>query len=643
MNIISLENINKSYSEKALIDNISLGINEGEKIGLIGINGTGKSTLLKIIAGIENIDSGSIIKANNRRIEYLAQNPPYEEKATVLQQLFQGSSPELTLIREYEEVLENLEKNSGSDEEKELNKRLLKLQSQIDTQGLWDLESEGKSILTRLGITDFKALMGNLSGGQRKRVALAAALITPSDLLILDEPTNHMDNETIDWLENYLNSRKGALLMVTHDRYFLDRIANRIIELYRGGLYSYQGNYTTFLEKKLEREQLEAAMEDKRQNLLRKELAWVRRGAKARSTKQKARLQRFEELSNKEGLDMGQEVEMSSLSSRLGRKVIEIENISKNLGGKELLKDFTYTLLRDDRIAIIGPNGIGKSTLMKLIYGELIPDKGSINIGDTLKLAFFSQENTHMDENMRVIEYVREEAEYIAVSENEKISASSLCERFLFDSTMQWTPIGKLSGGERRRLYLLRVLMKAPNVLLLDEPSNDLDIETLKILEDYLDNFQGAVIVVTHDRYFMDRVCNKIFYFEGQGEIKTFFGSYEDFYQNRLLEENEKKALEKERETSKNPSPKKDGVKKEKPLKFTYKEEKEFQEIDEVIAVIEGEIEALDGEIEKNSSDFQRLQELLEEKGEKEKLLEEKYERWEYLNDLHEKIEASKN
>ncbi|MGM9974304.1 MAG: ABC-F family ATP-binding cassette domain-containing protein, partial [Clostridiaceae bacterium] len=483
---------------------------------------------------------------------------------------------------------------------------------------------------------------GTLSGGQRKRVALASALITPCELLILDEPTNHMDNDTIEWLESYLNSRKGALLMVTHDRYFLDRIANRIVELYRGGLYSYEGNYTVFLEKKLEREQLEAAMEDKRQNLLRKELAWVRRGAKARTTKQKARLQRFEELSGKEVVDKPQDVEMSSLSSRLGRKVVEIEGLSKEMGSKNLIDNFTYTLLRDDRIAIVGPNGVGKSTFMKLIAGELKPDSGHIEIGETVKLAYFSQETSHMDESLRVIEYVREEAEYIQVSDSEKISASSLCERFLFDSTMQWTPIGKLSGGERRRLYLLRILMKAPNVLLLDEPSNDLDIETLKILEDYLDSFNGAVMVVSHDRYFMDRICNKIFSFEGEGRVNIFYGSYEDFYQEKLIEEQERKIQERQEENKKKSSPSEE-KKKEKPLKFTYKEQKEFEEIDEIIASIEEEISSLEEAIEKNSTNFERLQELLKEKEEKEAFLEEKYERWEYLNELAEKIAASKN
>ncbi|WP_426348092.1 ribosomal protection-like ABC-F family protein [Alloiococcus sp. CFN-8] len=641
MNIISLENISKSYSEKTLIDNISLGINEGDKIGVIGVNGTGKSTLLKIIAGLETSDSGTMIKTNNARVEYLSQDPPYEETATVLQQLFKGSSPELTLIREYEEVLEALEE-VAIEEQEALNKRLLRLQGQIDNQGLWDLESEGKSLLTKLGITEFKAKMGTLSGGQRKRVALASALITPCELLILDEPTNHMDNDTIEWLESYLNSRKGALLMVTHDRYFLDRIANRIVELYSGGLYSYEGNYTVFLEKKIEREQLEAAMEDKRQNLLRKELAWVRRGAKARTTKQKARLQRFDELSGKEVIEKPQDVEMSSLSSRLGRKVVEIEGLSKEMGGKKLLDNFTYTLLRDDRIAIVGPNGVGKSTFMKLVAGELKADAGHIDIGETVKLAYFSQETSHMDEEMRVIEYVREEAEYIQVSDSEKISASSLCERFLFDSTMQWTPIGKLSGGEKRRLYLLRILMKAPNVLLLDEPSNDLDIETLKILEDYLDGFKGAVMVVSHDRYFMDRICNKIFSFEGQGRVNVFYGSYEDFYQEKLIEEQERKLQERQEDSKKKSQPSEE-KKKDKPLKFTYKEQKEFEEIDGVIAALEEEISNLEEAVEKNSTNFERLQELLTEKEEKEALLEIKYGRWEYLNELAEKIAASKN
>lgn len=643
MNIISLENISKSYSEKALIENISLGINEGDKIGLIGINGTGKSTLLKIIAGIESIDSGNIIKANRARIEYLSQNPEYDDSSTVLQQIFKGNSPEFKLLREYEEVLHKLQEKRTSEELEVLNKRLISLQSSVDTMNLWDLESEAKTVLTKLGINEFNAVMGELSGGQRKRVALASALITPCDLLILDEPTNHMDNESIDWLENYLNGRKGALLMVTHDRYFLDRIANRIIELDCGNLYSYEGNYSLFIEKKLEREALEAASEEKRQNLLRKELAWVKRGAKARSTKQKARLQRFEELSSIEGPQKAAAADISSLSSRLGRKVIEIKDISKTIEGKLLIKDFTYTLLRDDRIGIVGPNGIGKSTLMRIISGELKPDKGTIDIGDTVKLGFFSQENQHMDENMRVIEYVREEAEFIAVADGEKISASQMCERFLFDSTMQWTPIGKLSGGERRRLYLLRVLMKAPNVLLLDEPSNDLDIETLKVLEDYLDSFQGAVITVSHDRYFIDRICTKIFYYEGEGRIKQYNGGYEDFIEARQQEEGDNVNNIKKSVEEKSSSVDKNNFKKEKPLKFTYKEQKEYEEIDEVIEGLENKIEECEKAMEASAADYEKLQDLMKEKELLSKELEEKYERWEYLNELAAKIEASKN
>ncbi len=641
MNIISVENISKSYSEKALIENISLGINEGEKIGLIGVNGTGKSTLLKIIAGVEVADAGNIIKANRARIEYLSQNPAYDDEATIIQQVFNGNSQELRLLREYEEILYKVQGQLPEEEYNLYNGRLLKLQSSIDNMNLWDLESEAKTILTKLGVEDYNAIMGELSGGQRKRVALASALITPCDLLILDEPTNHMDNETIDWLEKYLKGRKGALLMVTHDRYFLDRIANRIIELDRGNLYSYEGNYSIFIEKKLEREALEAASEDKRQNLLRKELAWVRRGAKARSTKQKARLQRFDELNSKEGIQKSQAADISSVSSRLGRKVIEIKNLSKSIEDKTLIKDFTYTLLRDDRIGIVGPNGIGKSTLMRLIYGEIKPDAGSIEIGETVNIGFFSQENQHMDDDMRVIEYVREEAEFIPTADGEKISASQMCERFLFDATMQWTPIGKLSGGEKRRLYLLRVLMKAPNVLLLDEPSNDLDIETLKVLEDYLDNFKGAVITVSHDRYFIDRICSKIFFYEGAGRIKQYNGNYEDFIEAREEEvnsvTNSKNTVDK-----KISSVDKSEEKKKKPLKFTFKEQMEFEEIDGIIEEIEKQMENLEKSIEASASDYEKLQKLLEEKEALQIKLEEKYERWEYLNELAAKIEASK-
>ena len=638
MNLITLENISKSYSEKILVDNISLGINEGEKIGIIGVNGTGKSTFLKIIAGVEEPDSGTVTKGNRVRIEYLSQSPNYDENATVIEQVFRGNSEEMSLLRDYEEVLEEISKNPSNED---LNNKLIKLQGKIDALNLWGLESEAKVVLTKLGINDFEAKVSTLSGGQKKRVMLASALITPCELLILDEPTNHLDNETINWLEEYLNSRKGALLMITHDRYFLDRVTNRILELDQGRLFSYEGNYSVFLEKKMERMEIEQASEEKRQNLIRKELAWVRRGAKARTTKQKARLDRFDELVNRKVYEQSENVEISVMGSRLGKKIIEIENISKSFGDKQLIKDFSYIVTRQDRIGIVGENGVGKSTLIKMLEEKLKPDSGEIVKGETVRIACFSQDDEHMNPDMRAIEYIKEVAEYLQTATGERITASQMCEKFLFDGTLQWTPIGKLSGGERRRLHLLRVLMDSPNVLLLDEPTNDLDIETLKRLEDYLDNFGGVVITVSHDRYFLDRICNKIFAYEGNGNIRIYTGNYSDYLLTKEYEE----AINKQEKASEKPkdlSEKKERVK-EKKLKFTYKEEREFETIDEDIENLENKISEIDILMEKNSRDFGKLQELMKEKEETEAELEHKYERWEYLNDLAQKIEEQKN
>lgn len=638
MNLITLENISKSYSEKILVDNISLGINEGEKIGIIGVNGTGKSTFLKIIAGIEEPDAGTITKGNRVRIEYLSQSPNYDENATVIEQVFRGNSEEMSLLRDYEEVLEEINKNP-SDEI--LHNKLIRLQGKIDALNLWGLESEAKVVLTKLGINDFEAKVSTLSGGQKKRVMIASALITPCELLILDEPTNHLDNETINWLEEYLNSRKGALLMITHDRYFLDRVTNRIIELDQGRLFSYEGNYSVFLEKKMERLEIEQATEEKRQNLIRKELAWVKRGAKARTTKQKARLDRFDELINRKVYEQTENVEISVMGSRLGKKIIEIENISKGFGDKQLIKDFSYIVTRQDRIGIVGENGAGKSTLIKMLEEKLTPDSGEIVKGETVRIACFSQDDEHMNPDMRAIEYIKEVAEYLQTATGERITASQMCEKFLFDGTLQWTPIGKLSGGERRRLHLLRVLMDSPNVLLLDEPTNDLDIETLKRLEDYLDDFGGVVITVSHDRYFLDRICNKIFAYEGNGNIRIYTGNYSDYLLTKEYEEainKEEKSTEKQKDSSE----KKERFK-EKKLKFTYKEEREFETIDEDIENLENKISEIDVLMDKNSRDFTKLQELMKAKEETEAELEYKYERWEYLNDLAQKIEEQKN
>ncbi len=642
MNILSAEGISKSYSEKILFNDISLGIGEGDKIGLIGVNGTGKSTLLKVIAGIETVDTGRILKSSKVRVGYLEQSPAFEPGTTVLQQVFNGHSPVMLLLREYEDTLL---KSSQNPADQKLEKRLLDLMHQMDTMNAWTLESEAKNILTRLGIDSFDADVAALSGGQRKRIAMAGALINPTELLILDEPTNHIDNDTVDWLEKYLNTRKGALLMVTHDRYFLDRVANRIIELDNGNLYSYQANYSRFLEMKAEREELEQASERKRQNLFRNELEWIRRGAQARSTKQKARIERFEKLKETDAPKQDENIEIQVGSARLGRKIIEVEDIKKSYENKTVIDDFSYVLLRDDRIGIIGPNGAGKSTLLKILSGQLKPDSGKVEIGETVKTGFFTQENTDMDQNLRVIDYIRSVAEHIETG-NGSLSASQMLERFLFAPSVQWTPISKLSGGEKRRLYLLSILMDAPNILLLDEPTNDLDIQTLTILEAYLDEFPGAVITVSHDRYFLDRTANRIFSFEGDGKIIKYAGNYSDYREYTA-------GLEKQDDVGKEAgTDKKDGSSqnktewqknKEKPLKFTFKEQKEFDEIEDVIATLESDIESVKKDIDKSATDFTKLQELLQKQQELEKELDLKMERWTYLNELAEKIENNKN
>lgn len=633
MNLITLENISKSYSEKKLLEDISLGINDKEKIGLIGVNGTGKSTLLKIIAGAEIPDDGTITKANKVRIEYLPQNPYYDENATVLEQVFKGTCEEMKIIGDYQDVLDKI--NKSYDEK--LNDRLLKLQEKMDALNLWDLESSAKTVLTKLGIKDFNQKVKELSGGQRKRVSLASALITPCELLILDEPTNHL-NDTIDWLETYLNSFKGSILMITHDRYFLDRVTNRILELDKGILYSYEGNYSIFLEKKMNRLQLAESMEAKRQNLLRKELAWVRRGAKARTTKQKARLQRFDELSNKNDYTPEDKLEISVGSSRLGKKIIEIENLSKSFDGRTFIDNLDYTLARTDRIGIVGRNGLGKSTLIRLLNGELKPDSGTISIGETVKIGCFNQDTSKMHPEMRAIDYIKEESDYITTADGHKITASQMCEKFLFNGTLQYTHIKNLSGGEKRRLQLLRVLMMAPNVLLLDEPTNDLDIDTLSRLEDYLDDFNGVLICVSHDRYFLDRVCNKIFAYEGRGKINIYTGNYSDYLDYREQENIEFEEFEDKVKEEKPKAPKKEKPKAKNKPKFSYNEQREFDTIDEDIEKLEDKIASLEEDTSKYATDFTKLQEIMDEKTKLENELQVKYERWEYLNNLAEEI-----
>lgn len=590
MNLMTVEGLSKSYGEKTVLNDITFGVEEGDKIGVIGINGTGKSTLLKILAGEETADEGIITKMRGLRLGYLPQSPIFSN--------------------ENETVIDYMDKVSCLDTDERI--------------------TEAKTALTVLGITDYYKPCIELSGGQRKRVAIAAAMMSQVDLLILDEPTNHIDNDTVEWLENNLKRTAKALIMVTHDRYFLDRVVNKTIELDRGNMYTYTGNYSEFIIKKTEREELEAAGERKRQNFLRNELKWVRRGAQARSTKQKARLQRFEEVSQIKAPLKQKSVEFEGAASRLGRKIIEADNISKSYGEKVIIRDFTYHMLRDDRIGIIGNNGVGKSTLLGMLSGNIEPDSGYVTFGETVKVGVFAQENAVMDYNQRVIDYIKEIGEYIPL-EKGRISASQLLERFLFNPEMQYSPIGKLSGGERRRLYLLRVLMGCPNILFLDEPTNDLDIETLSILEEYLEGFNGAVVTVSHDRCFLDRVVNRIFALEGDGRAIQYEGGYSDYAEKKKIPE--KTTQKKQRES-------KDWDKGKRKLKMTYNEEREWQTIDDDIAAIENKISDVESEMEANSTSYEKLRELDEQKETLEKELSLKMDRWVYLTELNEKIEA---
>lgn len=592
MNILNIEHISKIYGEKVIFDDVSLGIHSGDKIGVIGVNGTGKTTLLKIIAKINEPDKGQIICGNRIRVSYLPQNPEFPKKQSILEYVMDG--------KEHQD---------------------------------WKTESEAKTILTKLGIYDFDEGCNHLSGGQKKRVALARTLVDPTEVLILDEPTNHLDNDMVLWLEEFLNSFRGVLIMVTHDRYFLDRVTNKIVEIDKGKLYEYDTNYSGFVELKVQREEMELATERKRQSLLRVEMEWMKQGIKARGTRQRARTERFEELKNAKGPSMQQNVEMDSISSRLGKTTIELEHISKGFGDKHLINDFSYIVLRDDRIGFIGSNGCGKSTLMKMIMGILKPDEGNITIGDTVKIGYFAQENEDMTGDIRVIDYIRNVAEYIQTTKGQA-SASQMLDRFLFPPELQYTPLDKLSGGEQRRLYLLKVLMEAPNVLILDEPTNDLDIQTLTILEDYLDTFAGIVITVSHDRYFLDRIVNRIFAFEEGGHLKQYEGGYTDYLEKvKPIAKQEKSKLEKKENNGK-----KFRKEHQKKLKFTYKEQKEFETIDDDIAKLEEKIEQLDEEIIENATNSGKLAELTQQKEETEEALNKKMDRWVYLNDLAEQI-----
>lgn len=595
MNIINIEHIHKIYGDKVIFDDISYGIHLGDKIGIIGINGTGKTTLLRMIAGEEEPDSGQIIRQNGLKITYLTQHPVFPENARVLSYV--------------ESVTE------GED---------------------WEIKKDAKDILLRLGISDFEEEISHMSGGQKKRIALAKALVNPTDVLILDEPTNHLDNEMASWLEDYLRQFKGVVIMVTHDRYFLDRVTNKILELTHGKLYAYQANYSEFLELKAQREELEWATQRKRQSILRMEIEWAKRGCRARTTKQKARLERLEALKAGKAPVVDQTAQIDSVETRMGKKTIELHNISKSYGDKKLIDHFTYIVLKNQRLGIIGPNGCGKSTLLKMIAGLIQPDEGEIEIGETIKMGYFAQEVPNMDTNQRVIDYVRDIADYVPTKEG-RISASQMLERFLFTPDMQYAQIGKLSGGEKKRLYLLSVLIASPNVLVLDEITNDIDIPTLTILEDYLNSFMGIILIVSHDRYFLDNIVDRIFAFEN-GTLKQYEGGYTEYLEARG-------GAEVSVQPAKNPQQKKKAVEdwkknRQTKLRFSYKEQKEYETIDADIQALEERISKLEEDMNKNASQYTKLAEITAEKEKAEEELEYKMDRWVYLNDLAERIAA---
>ncbi|QGQ44227.1 ABC-F family ATP-binding cassette domain-containing protein [Metabacillus sediminilitoris] len=630
MSILQVENLYKTYGEKVLFDHISFTIAPKQRIGLIGVNGTGKSTLLKVIAGIESADTGEITHSNTMRIEYLPQDPELTEGLSVLEQIYYGDAPIMETMREYELALSELEKDPENETKL---KHLMNMQQKMDQHEAWEANTVAKTVLTKLGITDFSKPVAYLSGGQKKRVAIAKALIQPADILILDEPTNHLDNETIEWLEGFLAQYKGSIVLITHDRYFLNRVTNQIFELDQGHLYTYAGNYEVFLEKKAEREINTEQAEVKRQNLLRRELAWLRRGAKARSTKQKARIGRVEELQDQKGPALSKDLDFAIGSTRLGKKVLEMENISKSYDGKNLIKDFNYLVTPGERLGIIGPNGSGKSTLLNIMAGRIAADKGTIEVGETVKIGYYTQDHEEMDENLRVVEYIKETAEIVHTIDGQVITAEQMLERFLFPRSAQWTYIRKLSGGERRRLYLLKVLMEEPNVLFLDEPTNDLDTQTLSVLEDYLDQFPGVVLTVSHDRYFLDRVVDHLIVFDRNGKISRFQGSYTDYMEESKLQE-----MMQEKE----PATNKTTYKKEKKKRLSYKEQQEWEQIEDKITSLEERKEQLEQEIASAGSDLGKVTELYKEQEKIDVELEATMERWEELSLLVEEIEQEK-
>lgn len=622
MSILRVEGLYKTYGEKVLFDDISFVINRRDKIGVIGVNGTGKSTLLKTLAGVENVEKGEIIHANDFRMEFLPQEPSLVEKKSLLDQIYAGDSPKMKAMREYERAVQRLENDP---EDEALQKELIQAQERMDQEDAWEANTIAKQVLTRLGIVDFSKQVKELSGGQKKRVAIARALIQPADLLIMDEPTNHLDSASIEWLESYLADYQGAVILVTHDRYFLNRVTNRIYELAHGNLYVYEGNYELFLEKKAEREMLAERAEAKRKNILRTELEWLRRSPRARGTKQKARVERVERLQQTKSSMKKEDIEFSIGSVRLGKKVIEMKNVTKSYHGEVVIPSFSYIVSPKERLGMIGPNGSGKTTLLQLFSGNVTPDNGEIEIGETVRIGYYSQENEELDENKRVIEYIREIAEVVRTVDGNVVTAEQMLERFLFERPSQWNYIYRLSGGEKRRLYLLSILMKEPNVLLLDEPTNDLDTETLSVLEKYLEDFPGAVITVSHDRYFLDRVVQKLLVFEPRRSIQTFQGNYSDYIETKA---EEREQVSNNKKAEKKPTPTKRRPRK----KLSYKEQKEWEGIEDRITALEQKLEEIEQQIIQAGSDYEQVKEWTEKQQQVSEELEQAIERWTELS-----------
>lgn len=623
MKVYTMDGLTKTLGEKTLFNAISFSIAEGDKIGVLGINGTGKSTLLNIIAGLDDYDKGAKDHPNDYSISYLSQNPQFNEELSIMEFLYASESPVFTVIKEYEKTLLQLQNQPDNTD---LQSQLMNLQQQMDTLNAWDTSANAKTILTKLGLPDFSKKLAELSGGQKKRAALAKTLIETPDLLILDEPTNHLDYDSIKWLQEYVQKYKKAVLFVTHDRYFLDGVSSEIWELEKGRLFEYKGNYSDFLESKAIREENELLEQGKKESLFKKELAWMRKGAKARTTKQKARIQRFETLDedvkNKTNQD-SLEIELSG--ARLGKKVLELKSVAKSFDSQPILHDFSFLFKRGDRIGIVGRNGAGKSTLLNIVAGRELIDSGELDIGQTVKIGYYTQENDDMNDNLRMIEYIRETADSIQLKDGSYISAAQMLERFLFPMHTHGTPIRKLSGGEKRRLYLLNILMSAPNVLLLDEPTNDLDTQTLTILEDYLETFPGVVITVSHDRYFLDKVCHQLLIFKGSGVIDSYYGSYSDF-----LEEKEEPA---EVEVKTAPIPQQ---RPERKKKMSYSETREWETIEEDMEAVEKRLTDISSEMTTAGSDFEKLRLLMEEESELKAKLDHLLERWEYLAEIAE-------